>query len=140
MGRSTDLKIIMRRKREITKEDVCLIRFLLFVIFGLTVYNTAVAKELPLEVEINELNAHDGERVAVKGWIRSEEYFRGRMGSDNLMHRFGQGDSEIFVYTGFPTYLLNKQARVIGVYHKEGWYAGKLVENFISAEWIVRED
>lgn len=109
------------------------------ILFLLLMTVLAHAKELPEIVPLCDLKLHDGKRIAVDGWIRSEAYFNGRMGSNNLQHKFGIGECEIIMYTSFPTYALNHKVIVIGTYKKQGRFAGKLVSNFIVAEVVVKD-
>jgi len=102
---------------------------------------TILAKELPLLVDISELNAeYDGKRIVVMGWARSAEAMRGRMGSQFVKTEIGEGDVSVTVYSDFPPYnIVNNRVIVQGVYHIEGRFGGLSAEHFIVADTLLRE-
>jgi hypothetical protein len=102
---------------------------------------TALAKELPVLVDISELNGnYDGRRVAVMAWARSAQTLRGRRGSHYVKTEITEAEESMIVFTDFPPLnVVNNRVIVQGVYHHRGRYAGFLGDRFIVADTVFRE-
>ena len=128
--------------------------FLLPFFFLIVTYEETSAKkppkELPMLVTVGDLTddpgQYDGHRVVVNGHVRSIEIQRGRRGSEYIFLVLEEVDApnpkgptvSVISLTPPPVRQGNK-ALVQGVYHGEGYQAGKPFENFIDAEVILRE-
>lgn len=120
------------------------IKFLIATAVMMFLFNVALAafgREVPFVVPIRDLaensTAHDMERVTIIAYARSCEATRGRMGSNYIKCRMGEGDHEINAYADFPLYnAINKRLLIQGTYHHEGRFAGMLADHFIIAETV----
>ena len=108
-------------------------------------------KEPPLSVTISALlsgpDQYDGQRVIVSGRVRSIELQEGRRGSSYVrivLDEVGNKSDEpvpsvTVIILNIPPVREGLDVLVQGVYHREGRQAGRIFENFIDAEVIVKE-
>ncbi len=126
-------------KNRINKIMTAIFLAVISVLFLMTF--TAIARELPLLVDVSQLGEqYDGKRVAVMGWARSAEAQLGRMGSHYVKTELGEEEGAVSVFSSFPPFnVVNNRVIVQGVYHHSGRYGGKLADHFIVAETLVRD-
>jgi len=96
------------------------------------------AKTLAREVQISDLAACDGKRVALSGvWPRDIQVRRGRLGSRYMHMTVWDGDYSVNVIISSRVFVRDHPVIVTGVYHKVARFAGIDKFNVIIADVVM---
>ncbi len=118
----------------------------LILIILLLSSSPSVAKELPIFVELEDVEFYDDVRIVTTGTVESIEIRKGRTDSLYIYITLVKVKTNPFsvhylivLYPTVPLIDINDFVLVQGTYQKEGKAFGLFHENFMLAEIIIKE-